>query len=115
MPVLTNALIGIVLGGFASALGAVLGWLSSGDEFIPRKFITGIVTGVIAGVLVGFANVPVFAQVTDDLALLVIYGEIFGTALAATLAAPKVAGAIATRVTGTADTDPQPTVTKDPS
>jgi len=95
---LTQAIIGLILGGAAGALGAYLGWSSGTEPFIARKFVTGIITGVVAGVLVGFANVAAFKNVTDDITLLVIYGDIFGAALAATLGAPKVSSAITTRI-----------------
>ncbi|WP_411753303.1 hypothetical protein [Serratia sp. (in: enterobacteria)] len=106
--VLTNAIIGIIIGGLASAFGAFMGWISSNDPFIARKFVTGILTGTVAGILVGFGSAPVFAEIESDLALLIVYGEIFGTALAATFLVPKISHAINTRVTGTADTEAHP-------
>lgn len=87
---LTNALIGIGIGGVTGAVGAFLGWNSSGEPFITRKFITGVATGAITGIGLGFLNALAFKNVTDELALLVIYGDIFAGALAATLAVPKV-------------------------
>src|SRR6185503_17938189 len=101
--IMVNALIGLGLGGGAGALAAVLGWFSVEQAFIARKFVTGL----IAGLMIGFASVPVFANVTDDIALLVIYGEIFGSAVGVSLAAPKVSGAITTRLAGTTETKPQ--------
>lgn len=83
-------MIGIGIGGMTGALGAFLGWNSSGDPFNTRKFITGVVTGTITGVGIGFLNALAFKNVTDELALLLIYGDIFSGALAATLAVPKV-------------------------
>ena len=100
---LTNALIGLILGTASGALGAYLGWSASGDAFNARKFVTGLVTGAVAGLLVGFANVIAFQGVTNEIALLVIYGDIFGLGLAATLTAPKVSSAITTRL------NPEPT------
>jgi len=105
--IMVNALIGLGLGGGAGALAAVLGWFSVEQAFIARKFVTGLVTGLIAGLMIGFASVPVFANVTDDIALLVIYGEIFGSAVGVSLAAPKVSGAITTRLAGATETKPQ--------
>lgn len=96
-PILINALIGIIIGGAASAFGATLGWLSSGDAFIPRKFATGILTGTVAGVIIGFGSIPLFNEVETSTALLIVYGEIFGTALAAVFLVPKVSGAVSTR------------------
>jgi len=110
LDLLTNAIIGLILGGAAGALGAYLGWSSGTEPFIARKFVTGIITGVIAGILVGFANVAAFKSVADDITLLVIYGDIFGAALAATLGAPKVSGAITTRLQGDTTTTTTTTV-----
>ena len=96
-PVLLNALIGIIIAGAASAFGATLGWLASGDAFVPRKFATGILTGTLAGVVIGFGSIPLFAEIDSTVALLIVYGEIFGTALAATFVVPKVSAANQTR------------------
>lgn len=109
--VLTNAVVGIILGGLASGFGAFVGWLASNESFIPRKFVVGILTGTTAGILVGFGSAPVFAEIESDLALLIVYGEIFGTALAATWGGPKLSSMINNRLSGTADTKPADTTT----
>lgn len=96
-PTLINALIGVIVGGLASAFGATLGWLASGDVFIPRKFASGILVGVVTGVLIGFGSIPLFEEVQSGTALLIVYGEIFGSALAAVFVVPKISGAIQTR------------------
>ena len=103
---MTNAIYGLLLGIAAGALGAYVGWASGGDAFNARKFSTGLVTGAIGGLLAAFAQIPLFAQVTDELAMLVIYGDIFAAGLVATWGVPKAANAIATRVTGTSETQP---------
>lgn len=117
--VVSNALVGIVIGGLASAFGAFLGFLASNEPFIGRKFVTGILTGTVAGVLIGFGSAPVFAEIQSDLALLIVYGEIFGSALAATWGVPKVSGAVTSRVLellgrGGTGTEPSPSVTPTP-
>lgn len=97
-------LIGIIIGGLASAFGGVLGWLASGEAFFPRKFASAILVGTVSGVLIGFASIPLFNEISTNTALLIVYGEIFGTALAATFVVPKVSGAIATRTAEPAPT-----------
>ena len=76
-------------------------------------------TGTTAGVLVGFGSAPVFAEIESELALLIVYGEIFGTALAATWGGPKISSMINNRFSGTADTKPAqaptPTDTQPPT
>lgn len=96
-PVFINAIVGVIVGALASAFGATLGWLASGDQFIARKFATGILVGAVSGIIIGFGSIPLFQDVESSTALLIVYGEIFGTALAATFVVPKVSGAIATR------------------
>jgi hypothetical protein len=102
--IMQNALIGLALGIGAGALGAFAGWASGGEQFIARKFVTGIVIGAIGGLLAAFAQIPLFAQITDELALLVIYGDIFAAGLVATWGVPKATSAINTRLNPTPTT-----------
>ncbi len=101
LDLMTNVGVGFVIGAVSGAFGAFMGWNSSGEAFISRKFITGLATGIVAGISLVFANLLVFQTVTDQMALLIIYGDIFGGALAATWGVPKIADAIRPEPTAT--------------
>ena len=72
-----NVIIGFVIGAIAGAFSAYIGWNKSGEEFVVRKFIAGVVTGVIAGVILVLGVVSQIQSAVDQSALIVIYISIF--------------------------------------
>lgn len=60
--------VALIVGIFGGASSAVLGWLGSEEEFVPRKFVYGVIRAMIAGF--GLAVLFPITQGTKDIALL---------------------------------------------
>lgn len=60
-----------------AVFSALLGWLESGEDFIPRKFIPSVMRAIVAGIVfaLGFGLSELAITNTGDLIL--IYFEVF--------------------------------------
>lgn len=72
-----NVIIGFVIGAFSGAFSAFIGWNKSNEDFVPRKFIAGVITGVIAGLALVLGVVSQIQGAVDQTALIIVYVGIF--------------------------------------
>lgn len=63
-------IVGFAVGAAAGAFSAFLGWNKSGEEFEPRKFISGVATGIIAGIGLVLANISGLVTAQTDIEIL---------------------------------------------
>jgi hypothetical protein len=91
---ITYAGIGFGIGAAAGAVSAYLGWNASGEPFDARKFINGMVTGVLTGIGLVFLNLLAFKSITDEFAVLALYGTIISGAIGIDMSRAKVTSMI---------------------
>ena len=101
---ITYAGIGFGIGAAAGAVSAYLGWNASGEPFDTKKFLNGMVTGVLTGIGLVFLNLLAFKDITDEFAVLALYGTIISGAIGIDMSRAKITSAITSGFTSSTDT-----------
>jgi len=86
----TNIMLLTFLSIVGALFSAALGWLDSGEDFVPRKFTSSILRAIIAGIIsaLGFSTIENIAIWDYFLAFLAGAGiDVFGNRAAGAIAA----------------------------